>query len=250
MFMLVLKVIFLLRNKHAECIINAQHPRTGCRDKNLIKAASARRSLRIARAVLTTCMRRYGFSIIREFRSSIDHYIIISSMRTDDMAEIPGASSIGEDEWSDDEFGGYTSGSECGETKDAAELETGDKCSLETDWNIPEYSSSPGYNYQCSDAVTPLEIFKVLLKDDILDQIVTQTNLYAKQFISSHPVTPHSRVHGWSRESFTREELQKFISLIIVMGLVNLPTLEDHWVTTWPYSSQTCSKVCKQCNRA
>ncbi|CAI8029910.1 PiggyBac transposable element-derived protein 4, partial [Geodia barretti] len=27
------------------------------------------------------------------------------------------------------------------------------------------------------------------------------------------------------------------------MGLVNLPTIEDHWVTTWPYSSEACSKV-------
>ena len=64
-----------------------------------------------------------------------------------------------------------------------------------------------------------------------------------RQYITSHDLSPRSRVHGWSREPFTREELLKFISLIIVMGLVNLPTLEDHWMTTWPYSSQTCTKA-------
>ena len=88
----------------------------------------------------------------------------------------------------------------------------------------------------------PLWSSKMLLTDDILDKIVEQTNLYARQYITSHDLSPRSRVHGWSREPFTRDELLKFISLIIVMGLVNLPTLEDHWMTTWPYSSQTCTK--------
>ena len=85
----------------------------------------------------------------------------------------------------------------------------------------------------------------MLLTDDILDSIVTQTNLYADQYMSTHNLPPRSRVHGWSRETFTREELKKFIAHVIIMGLVNLPTLEDHLVTTWPYSSQTCSKVNK-----
>ncbi|CAI8022082.1 hypothetical protein GBAR_LOCUS12995, partial [Geodia barretti] len=30
------------------------------------------------------------------------------------------------------------------------------------------------------------------------------------------------------------------------MGLVNLPTVEGHWSTTWPYSSLACSKVLKR----
>ena len=83
----------------------------------------------------------------------------------------------------------------------------------------------------------------MLLTDDVLDNIVTQTNLYASQYTLTHNLLPRSRVHGWSREPFTQEELQKFIALIIVMGLVNLLTLEDHCVTTWPYSSEACSKV-------
>ena len=164
------------------------------------------------------------------------------------MAEIPVPD---EDEWSDDDFEGYVD-STCSEPqcKDnplaTAELDIGENA----DNKLPEYSQKAGCNHQFNDEVTPLDVFKMLLTDDILDQIVTQTNLYADQYISSHPDLPKgSRVHGWSREPFTRQELQKFISLIIVMGLVNLPTLEDHWMTTWPYSSQTCSKVRKQCKR-
>ena len=138
---------------------------------------------------------------------------------------------------------------QCGETESGVnidELGIGGECEVgeaAAESDIPEYSLSVGCNYSCNDA-TPLELFKMLLTDDILDKIVEQTNLYARQYITSHDLSPRSRVHGWSREPFTREELLKFISLIIVMGLVNLPTLEDHWMTTWPYSSQTCTKVC------
>ena len=122
-------------------------------------------------------------------------------------------------------------------------LEIGGECEVGETSDLPPYSLTPGCNYPCDNA-TPLEFFRMLLTDDILDNIVTQTNLYASQYISTHNLPPRSRVHGWSREPFTTEELQKFISLVIIMGLVNLPSLEDHWVTTWPYCSQTCSKVC------
>ena len=164
----------------------------------------------------------------------------------DGMMDIPG-SAADDDEWSDDEFSGYVdTNQQRGETESGVninELGIGGECEVgeaAAESDIPEYSLSVGCNYSCNDA-TPLELFKMLLTDDILDKIVEQTNLYARQYITS---SPRSRVHGWSREPFTREELLKFISLIIVMGLVNLPTLEDHWMTTWPYSSQTCTKVC------
>ena len=164
----------------------------------------------------------------------------------DGMMDIPGPAAD-DDEWSDDEFSGYVdTNQQRGETESGVninELGIGGECEVgeaAAESDIPEYSLSVGCNYSCNDA-TPLELFKMLLTDDILDKIVEQTNLYARPYITS---SPRSRVHGWSREPFTREELLKFISLIIVMGLVNLPTLEDHWMTTWSYSSQTCTKVC------
>ena len=170
----------------------------------------------------------------------------------DGMMDIPGPAAD-DDEWSDDEFSGYVDTNQPrGETESGVniddlgiggECEVGEAGEAAAESDIPEYSLSVGCNYSCNDA-TPLELFKMLLTDDILDKIVEQTNLYARQYITSHDLSPWSRVHGWSREPFTREELLKFISLIIVMGLVNLSTLEDHWMTTWPYSSQTCTKVC------
>ena len=174
-----------------------------------------------------------------------------------DCMTIPGPL-VDDEDWSDDEFEGYVDESEDeqqeegegdndneqhdGEEESGGGLEIGGECEVREASDLPPYSLTPGCNNPCDNA-TPLEFFRMLVTDDILENIGTQTNLYASQYISTHSLPPRPRVHGWSREQFTREELQKFISLIIVMGLVNLPTLDDHWVTTWPYSSQTCSKV-------
>ena len=166
----------------------------------------------------------------------------------DGMMAIPGPG-LEDEDWSDDEFEGYVDDEQQqGEGENVVtteELEIGGECEVSDEHSeIPEYSHSAGCNHPCQNA-TPLDFFKMLLTDDILDMIVTQTNLYASEFISTHSLTPQSRVHGSSREPFTPDEMRKFLALIIVMGLVNLPTLEDHWVTTWPYSSQACSKVWK-----
>ena len=164
--------------------------------------------------------------------------------------DIPGP--VVDENCSDDEFQGYIGeleyqqeGDETAEHEsecDGDRLELGGECEVGEANELPPYSNTPGCNYPCASA-TPLDVFRMLVTDNILNSIVTQTNLYANQYIASQILPSRSLVHNWSREPFTREELQKFIALVIIMGLVNLPTLEDHWVTTWPYSSQTCSKV-------
>ena len=171
------------------------------------------------------------------------------------MAELDIPGPMVDEDCSDDEFQGYIGEleyqqegeetreheSECDEDR----LELGGECEVGEANELPPYSNTPGCNYPCGTA-TPLDVFRMLVTNDVLDSIVTHTNLYASQYIASHNLPPRLRVHNWSREPFTREELQKFIALVIIMGLVNLPTLEDYWVTTWPYSCQTCSKVCRK----
>ena len=110
------------------------------------------------------------------------------------------------------------------------------------DGAIPTFTATPGCSHLLTDR-TPLNFFHLMVSDEMLDNIVRQSCTYADQFIASHELGPRSRIHGWHRQDFNRDELKKFLALIIVMGLINLPQLEDHWVTTWPYCSQTFSKV-------
>ena len=67
----------------------------------------------------------------------------------------------------------------------------------------------------------------------MLEQIVEQTNLYAQQYMDSTNLPPHSRAHGWSRAKFDTVELKKFLAMIITMGLISYPELEDYWSTSW-----------------
>ena len=72
---------------------------------------------------------------------------------------------------------------------------------------------------------------------------VQQTNLYPEQYISSAELGPRSRVHRWSRTLHDLDELKRFLTLIITMGLVSYPTLEDYWSRSWPYSTVAFSNV-------
>ena len=38
-------------------------------------------------------------------------------------------------------------------------------------------------------------------------------------------------------------ELKKFLALIIIMGLISYPSIEDYWVTSWPFAISTFSSV-------
>ena len=184
---------------------------------------------------------------------------VVASMQ--DLMAIPGP--VDEDDWSEDEFDGYVESDvdvDHGvfvERENDGGMESARRVGRENDGEcsvpgeliedagpegaIPDFTSTPG----CTQAPgnTPLDFFELMVTDAMLDDIVAQTRLYGSQFIDSHTINPRSRVQQWPRQEFDRDEMKKFLALIIVMGLVNLPQLEDHWVTSWPYSSETCSKV-------
>ena len=113
--------------------------------------------------------------------------------------------------------------------------------SEETD-TLPEYTLVPG----CAIPVEgnrPLEYFTLLMTDDMLQNIVTQTNLNAQQYIESHDIPPHSRVRRWSKFAHDLSELKKFFAIIILMGLVRYPEIESHWAIHWPFTNSHCSSV-------
>ena len=97
----------------------------------------------------------------------------------------------------------------------------------------------------CNDITnkTPLEFFELLVTDDIVDLIVDQTNLYATQFFEKESPPPRSRVNEWKKKPFTSIELMKFFAMVIVMGVIHYPRLDDYWVTSWPFSSNTFSQI-------
>ena len=107
-----------------------------------------------------------------------------------------------------------------------------------------QFQSIPEYTLGDVGGNSPLEYFSLLFSNDMLEHIVTQTNLSADQYIASHDLGPHSRVRRWSKAVHDLSELQRFLAIIIIIkGLVRYPQIESHWSTLWPYSNAQFSTV-------
>ena len=144
------------------------------------------------------------------------------------MLEIPFPE---DDDMSDDEFDGP-----------ADSFEDADSDVSEDAPPIPDFQQLTGPSVDMTDK-SPLDFFKLSVTDAMLDHIVEQTNIYAQQYIETATLPPHSRVHGWNKKVHNRAELKEFLAMIITMGLVNYPQVEDYWATCWPYATPSLSKV-------
>ena len=109
---------------------------------------------------------------------------------------------------------------------------------------IPEYVLEPG----CTPALSgerPVDYFSLMVDDSMLQHIVNHTNLCADQYLTSHELAPHSRISRWKKSRHNLTELKRFLALVLIMGLIRLPQIENHWCVSWPYSSPAVSSVSK-----
>ena len=70
---------------------------------------------------------------------------------------------------------------------------------------------------------TPLSTFSRIFPDSVVEHIASQTNLYAKEALSP--------VQYSARQDTTADEIRAFFGMNILMGLVQMPSIEDCWKT-------------------
>ncbi|CAJ0916379.1 unnamed protein product [Ranitomeya imitator] len=92
--------------------------------------------------------------------------------------------------------------------------------------NIPPFTAKPGVkidakNFQIAD------FFYAFVTHEILEEMVTYTNLYAEQSIAAVPYITHTRSIQWHPTNV--EELKKFLGLTLAMGIVKKPTIRSYW---------------------
>ena len=75
----------------------------------------------------------------------------------------------------------------------------------------------------------PIDFFRLMFDDRILDLIFTETTRYAEQYLErerehleSHP---NARAHDIRKNRLTCKEVEAFLSLLIAMGMCGFPTL-------------------------
>ena len=75
----------------------------------------------------------------------------------------------------------------------------------------------------------PLDFFNLFFTPDVKEHIHTETCRYAQQqleineeYLQQHT---HARAHEWKRNPMKLEEVNTFLSILIVIGVLGFPTL-------------------------
>lgn len=82
---------------------------------------------------------------------------------------------------------------------------------------------------------SPWEFLSLFLDNEVFNLIVTETNRYAGQLLST-PLRRHSRLNAW-KETNTAE-IKQFLGIIMWMGIEHLPTIQNYWAKKGIYSSK------------
>lgn len=83
----------------------------------------------------------------------------------------------------------------------------------------------------------PIDYFRMIFDDEILNLIVCETNHYAEELFCLKGVSEKSRITRW--KPVTCEEILTFFALVIHTGTIKLNRLTDYW-KTHPLFNLTC----------
>ena len=92
-----------------------------------------------------------------------------------------------------------------------------------TNIEVDDFVSPTGIAVELPQNATELDSFKLLFGDDIVDDIVVETNRYALQKLSGNL----QRLAKWT--AVTANELRAYFGVCIFMGINHLPCTADYW---------------------
>ncbi|KAM4702819.1 piggyBac transposable element-derived protein 4-like [Rhinophrynus dorsalis] len=105
--------------------------------------------------------------------------------------------------------------------------------------DIPPFTADPGINLDVT-GFTTLQFIELFLGDDVLGEIVSQTNLYAQQYRTAKPQT------FWAKQPWAPidvPDFRKFWALTMLMGIIKKPSIRSYWST----SPICCTPIYAQC---
>ena len=73
------------------------------------------------------------------------------------------------------------------------------------------------------------DIFRLFMPKELVQIIVDETNRYARQYFAETPLSPHARGKSW--REVTPEEMEKFLGLVLLTGIIQKPMLKQYWST-------------------
>lgn len=88
---------------------------------------------------------------------------------------------------------------------------------------------------------TPIDFFCLFVTDDIFDLMVVETNRYANQNLHNPHLEPKARLRQW--KDTDPQEMRIFFGIVLWMGLVKYPNLQNYWSRKEIYSNKVCNKM-------
>nr|XP_046216191.1 piggyBac transposable element-derived protein 4-like isoform X1 [Oncorhynchus gorbuscha] len=112
---------------------------------------------------------------------------------------------------------------------------TEDEPDQEHKWLPFEPARTPGPQLDTSKNYTVLELFQLFFSNDVVDTLCSNTNKNAKRR------QEHGIKEPWKPVSV--EEMYKYLSIVIYMGLLNVHTVSDYWNRNRIYCLPFCCTV-------
>ena len=116
-------------------------------------------------------------------------------------------------------------------------MDVGANVEIASESGSDEYTFQPRCTIPVGDNNRPIHYLSHLVTDDMHSNKPLCTAVHRESF------SPHSRVRRWSKSVFVVSQLQRFLAIIIIMGLVRYPQIESHWAVHWPFTNTHCSSV-------
>ena len=109
----------------------------------------------------------------------------------------------------------------------------------------PNFNQHSGFLIDIPDEVNEMYFFLLFLTDDVLADIVLQTNKYADLFLQKEGenLPPKSRFRQWPEGGITVTDLKTFIALTFYFGVVKKENVKSYWSTDSVYSTPYPAKV-------
>ena len=91
------------------------------------------------------------------------------------------------------------------------------------------FTGQPGLLVDIPENTAPSFFLELLLTQELLEYMVDRTNIYAEKVNSEKIISRRSRFKEWKPTNVA--EMKTFIGLMLHMGVINLPNLQDYWST-------------------
>lgn len=111
---------------------------------------------------------------------------------------------------------------------------------------IPDFTENTGLALDLSDCEAG-EFFDLYFDDSVVDNMVTESNRFASQYLekkadylSDHK---HARTNAYRGKPILLHEIKALLAILIIMGIVSLPSMDLYWSTRWPFAFATFSSI-------